>query len=99
MPFNRKDERLVGRVPVDSSQIVVLDPVNLPGDSEPYYQRVVELTLDKGAGEVTFEAASPGEPDGVAVETNTDGSFPVYVTYGKDGSPTEIRIELTDPGE
>jgi hypothetical protein len=37
------EERLIGYVAVDSAQLLVLDPVNLPGDAEPYYQRVVAV--------------------------------------------------------
>jgi hypothetical protein len=44
-------EKHVGSVAVDSSQIVITDPIN-PGSDERC-QRVAHLTLEKGAGGTT----------------------------------------------
>jgi len=93
------EERLIGYVAVDSAQLLVLDPVNLPGDAEPYYQRVVAVTLDSGGGEVKFDPGRLGGPDGVAAETQTDGRFPVYVAFNETGQPTQLRVVLIDPDE
>jgi hypothetical protein len=76
-----------------SAQILILDPVRLATETE--YQRVVEVTLEKGAGEVWLRRGPDEETnDGVALETRSDGVFPVYVDYGDDGQPKAVHIEL-----
>ena len=86
-------ERHVGSVAVDSAQIVITDPINL--GSEDRYQRVVDLTLEKGAGAIVdLDGQGLQSSDGVAVETGGDGSFPVYVTYDDAGRPVSVRIDL-----
>ena len=92
-------EKLVGHVPVDSAQVIVLDPANLPDDGEAAYQRVVKLTTKKGAGPVKLGADERGTPGTVAVETNRDGRFPVYVRYDDGGEPLEIIVRLEDDAE
>jgi len=88
------DRRLVGHIPVDSAQLLLLDPVNLGTEAE--YQRVVDVTLAQGAGEVWLRDSDiEVSNDGVAIETKTDGRFPVYVDYNANGEPTAIHIELT----
>jgi hypothetical protein len=79
---------------VDSAQLLLLDPANLPGESEAYYQRVVDVTVERGAGEVKFVDDDIGGTHGVAVETKSDGEFPVYVEYVDAGTPTAVRIDL-----
>ena len=32
-------EKVVGHIPVDSAQVIILDPANLPDDGEAAYQR------------------------------------------------------------
>lgn len=89
-------ERHVGSVYVDSGQILILEPGRLGSEAE--YQRVVEVTLAAGAGEVWLrDYQLPVRPtaDGVAVGTDADGAFPVFVTYDRDGTPTSIRIALS----
>ena len=72
----RPDGRHAGAVAVDSAQIVITDPINL--GSEERYQRVVDLTLAKGAGEIVYlDGQGLESSDGVALETGGDGSFPV----------------------
>jgi hypothetical protein len=102
MAFGRKGkkEQLLGHVGVDSAQILVMDPVNLPGDAEAYYQRVVDVTISGDAGgEVKFDPAALGGTDGVVVVTGSDGGFPVYAVFGDDGTPVEIVVRLTDADE
>jgi hypothetical protein len=88
-----------GHIPVDSSQVILLDPANLPDDGEVAYQRVVKLTTDKGAGPVKLSADERGTPGTVAVETNTDGTFPVYVRYDENGHPIEVILRLEDDAD
>lgn len=48
-------------------------------------------------GEVTIENfLDPPKRtnDGVAVRTDKDGSFPVWVEYDEDGLPTAIQVDL-----
>ena len=86
-------ERHAGAVAVDSAQIVITDPINL--GSEERYQRVVDLTLAKGAGEIVdLDGQGLESSDGVALETGGDGSFPVYVSYDDAGRPVRVRIQL-----
>ena len=92
-------EKLVGHIPVDSAQVIVLDPANLPDDGEAAYERVVELTTKKGAGPVKLSADERGKPGTVAVETNIDGMLPVYVSYDEDGQPLEIIVRLQGDAE
>ena len=95
----RVTEKLVGHVPVDSAQLIVLDPANLPDDGEAAYQRVVKLTTKKGAGPVKLSADERGKPGTVAIETNVDGMFPVYVSYDENGQPLEIIVRLQEGDE
>ena len=86
-------EKQVGSVAVDSAQIVITDPLNL--GSEERYQRVVDLTIEKGAGEIIdLDGGGLQSSDGVAVGVGRDGSFPVFVTYDDAGRPTSVRIAL-----
>jgi hypothetical protein len=88
------DRKLVGHLRLDSAQILVLDPVRLGTEAE--YQRVVQVTLEQGAGEVWLrDEGLETTNDGVAIETGSDGEFPVYVDYGDDGLPRGIHIDLS----
>lgn len=87
------ERKLVGHLRLDSAQILLLDPVRLATEAE--YQRVVDVTVKKGAGEVWLrEEEVETTNDGVAIETGSDGEFPVYVEYGDDGVATAIHIDL-----
>jgi hypothetical protein len=87
------ERKLVGHLHLDSAQILILEPTRL--DSEAEYQRVVEVTLEKGAGEVWLrDGAVETTSDGVVVETGNDGEFPVYVEYHDDGVAKSIHIDL-----
>lgn len=91
-------EKHVGSIGVDSSQLLILDPVNLGSEAE--YQRVVDVSLEKGAGEVWLrETGLQSSNDGVVVGTEGDGRFPVYVSYSPAGEPQSIRIDLTVTAE
>jgi hypothetical protein len=61
-------EKLVGHIPVDSAQVIVLDPANLPDDGEAAYERVVKLTTKKGAGPVKLSADERGDENGQPIE-------------------------------
>ena len=87
-------EKHVGSVGVDSAQVLILDPVNLGSGAE--YQRVVDVSLASGAGEVWLrETELETSNDGVVISTESDGRFPVYVTYSSSGERTSVRIDLT----
>jgi hypothetical protein len=86
--------RLVGHLGLGSAQTLLLDPVRLRSESE--YQRGVDVTLAKKAGEVQLrEEKIEVTNDGVAVEIGSDGEFPVYVEHTDDGWPTSIHIDVS----
>jgi len=91
-------EKHVGSIGIDSAQLLILDPVNLADEAE--YQRVVDVSLEKHAGEVWLRDTGLEESNhGVVVETQGDGRFPVYVSYGPTGAPRSVRIDLTVTAE
>lgn len=98
-----RERQIVGRVHVDSGQIVILDPGRL---TEIQYESVVRALADKGAIEVWLEHEE-GEVrvenfldpptrtnDGVAISTGEDGSFPVWVEYDEDGTPRSLGVDI-----
>ena len=100
----KSGRRVVGRVNVDSGQIFIVEPMRL---TEVQYDSVVraldeadgavEVWIENELGEVTIENFL--DPpirtnDGVAIRTNRDGSFPVWVEYDEEGLPTSIGIDL-----
>jgi hypothetical protein len=74
------DAREVGRVSIDTGAVLIIDPMYLMTDE------------DHDAGK-TPELLAPGY-DAVHVETRRDGTFPVVVEYGDDGTPHAIRVDL-----
>jgi hypothetical protein len=87
------ERRLVGHLHLDSAQILILDPVRLGTEDE--YQRVVQVTLEKKAGEVWLrDEELETTNDGIALETGSDGEFPVYVDYDDGGLPRAVYIDL-----
>ena len=100
MPSERK---VVGRVHVDSAQILILDPGRLREvqyDSvvrTPRHDHAAEVWLENEVGEVTVEnfMDPPSRTnDGIVVNTEGDGSFSVWVEYDEDGRPRSIGIDL-----
>jgi hypothetical protein len=90
-------EVLVGHVGVDSGQVWIGDPCYVMDDEfsmdgEPTggdYDACCRVTLSNpGAGEAASGVVSS--------TTYGDGAYPVYVTFGADGRPTELRIVLDD---
>jgi hypothetical protein len=96
-----KELELIGYCPVDSGQIILVDPCYLntwkggyfdsksPKDND--YQRACEITLkNKHAGQ-TF--------NNMAVVTSTcwgDGQYPVYVTRNREGRISSVIIDFDD---
>ena len=85
-------EVLVGHCGVDSGQVWIGDPCYVMDDpflgDEPtggMYDECCRMTLsDEKAGEAAL---------GVASATNYgDGSYPVYVTYDRNGRPLSLRL-------
>ena len=85
---------LVGRCPVDSGQILLIDPCyvladhNLDeGKAGAYYEKVCKVTIAEQAGEVI---------GGLGVATSTgwgDGHYPVYAKMD-GGRVAEIKIKF-----
>lgn len=100
---------LVGRVSVDTGQLVIVDPMLLDGwqpddlaEVEPVRGRY-PLSYS-GASSASMSAARAGAlgAEGVdvdlavAVSTGAgDGSYPVWVRYGDDGLVDELRVDFT----
>lgn len=85
------ERRLVGHLRLDSAQILLLDPTRLASEVE--YQRVVAVTLEKGAGEVWLRDEDVTN-DGVVVGTGEDGEFPVYVEYDDEGGARALIVDF-----
>lgn len=85
---------LIGKVPVDSGQIVLLDPRHLElWDGSEDYDGVVEATSNANGGDgfvCKKWGGAPGHPMGVACRTGGDGFFPVYAVFGDDKKPNLI---------
>jgi hypothetical protein len=65
-------------------------------------ERVFKAAEARGSGPVWLAdppggLADPPENtgDGVLIETGSDGTFPVMVSYNESGTPTSIRIDLS----
>lgn len=94
--------RRVGRVHIDSGQILILDPVRLTEvqyDSvvrAPRTDRAAEVWLESEEGEVTVEnfLDPPRRTNDAVVVGTDDGSYAVWVEYGGDGRPSSIRVDL-----
>src|SRR5579862_6834118 len=97
------EREAVGRIHVDSGQILILDPGRLKNEVQcdsmvrtPRVRYAAEVWLEHEEGEVTVENfLDPARRtnDGVVVETD-DGTYSVWVEYDDDGLPTSIRIDL-----
>lgn len=87
--------KLVGEVMVDSGQIFITDPCYLdewvPGEYKPgkepdnSYALVSTVTAEEAYGEAEL---------GIAVQTNGDGMYPVYVTEDDTGNIVKVEIDL-----
>jgi hypothetical protein len=95
-----QSERRIGYVAVDTAQLVILDPTNLVGDDER--ERVFNATMERGSGAVWLSDPPGGLPDppegetadAIVIDTQTDGTFPVLVTFDESGTPVSIRVDL-----
>jgi hypothetical protein len=97
------ERKIIGRVHVDSAQILILDPVRLTETQHDSVSRAleddaaVEVWLENEAGEVTVEnfLDPPNRTnDGVAIRTGEDGSFAVWAEYDEVGRLTSIGLDI-----
>ena len=86
---------MVGRVPVDTGQVIIVDPVNANKFTRDDYEDASRVTLkeDVPAGE-TFTKGEGRTPLGVACATPGDGKYPVYLYTDDEGKPVSIVIDL-----
>jgi hypothetical protein len=101
---HREEYTKVGSIPVDSGQIMLVDPCYIKQDFESEYDAVPGLnyagackqTLGKGGcGGFGNEHCST-----IAFATRTaygDGNYPVYVKRAKDGRILSVRIDFEEP--
>ena len=102
--FEHDDEwELVGRVPVDSGQVMITDPCylgefendNYSADDDNTevkfsYSGACHRTLADGAGQVT--------PLAVASSTGYgDGMYPVYAMYDNSGMIMQLAVDFSHP--
>jgi hypothetical protein len=91
----KKKVRRIGRVPVDSGQIMVIDPANIPGDLEMQWIR-----SDCSGQSMSPDGAGPILKT-LAIATSTafgDGYYPVYATYDVTDQIVELSIRFM-PGD
>lgn len=91
--MSNKTQTLIGSIPVDSGQIILVDPCNVTDDryslGEPTggkYDETCRVTIAGEYGDTSFGA--------VAVATGGDGEFPVYAELDRHGKPVRLIIEL-----
>ena len=85
-----KESNIIGYCPVDSGQILLIDPCYVwDGDSEEY-EEACHITLGEGAGEVKL---------GVVTKTAYgDGLYPVKATYDEHDRIVSITIDFVPSG-
>ena len=91
----KKKVRWIGNVPVDTGQIMVIDPANVPSDIE-----MMEVWKDC-RGQTTSAAGAGPILRTLAIATSTafgDGCYPVYATYDKNNQIVELTIRFV-PGD
>ena len=91
----RKKVRRIGSVPVDSGQVMVIDPANIPNEIE-----MMEIWKDC-CGLSTSQAGAGPILRTLAIATSTafgDGCYPVYATYDEENQIVEITIRFM-PGD
>lgn len=91
-------KKFIGRVGVDSGNIIILDPC--------YIKHHEALTNPEKWGDfVKARHAGENPPaleifDGIVSRTNYgDGSYPVYVTFDDEGKPTKLEIDFVEKSE
>lgn len=90
------DFHLEGYIPVDSGQVMLIDPCYIKSDFESEFDAEPSLNY-AGACKVTLSKNRCGEFGGLAFATSTlhgDGSYPVYVKRDKDGGILEVKIKF-----
>lgn len=84
------NKKLVGRVGVDSGQVLILDPCNAKFTDE-MWEHICGATLKHSAGQVTNLKGF--DTFGVASSTGFgDGVYPVYATFNKEGRVKKLEI-------
>lgn len=96
--MNNRKVKLIGAIPVDTGQIILVDPCNVTDDrysgGEPTggkYDETCRVTVIGEYGETTFGA--------LAVATRGDGEFPVYAELDRDGKPLRLIVDLVGDGD
>ncbi len=95
-------KKIIGYAPVDSGQLIVVDPCYLREwkdgnvDDDSHYGRACQATLGKDGGGSILVSGIAG--DGVAFSTGWgDGLYPVIAHYGEgenDGRIMKITIDF-----
>jgi hypothetical protein len=89
---------LAGKIPVDSGQIMLVDPCYIRKDFESEYNDKPALNY-AGACKATLSKDSCGVFAKIAFATSSgygDGLYPVYVKRTPDGRIAEVKIKFIE---
>jgi len=87
-----------GCIPVDSGQIMIIDPCYIKKNFESESTDKAGLNY-AGACEVTLSEKLCGEFGGLAFASSThsgDGEYPVYVKRDRDGRILAVKIKFVE---
>jgi len=90
--------KLIGHIPVDSGQMMLIDPCYILADNNTKDEKLNKLY--ESCIDVTCSDAMAGTIDGGAVSSTGygDGSYPVYVEY--DGNRVaSLTIKFIEPSD
>ena len=89
------EKKLIGRVGVDSGQLMIIDPMNVDMiEKDSYFEDITELTSKENqGGSLPYKLGH----EGLAVAFSSgfgDGKYDVYATYEDfgEGDTTDKRI-------
>jgi|LauGreDrversion4_2_1035121.scaffolds.fasta_scaffold02209_15 hypothetical protein len=88
--------QLAGKIPVDSGQIMLIDPCYIKNDFPSEHNDAPDLNY-AGACKVTLRAEGCGVFGNLAFATSSgygDGLYPVYVKRTNDGRIAEVKIKF-----
>lgn len=90
--------KMIGQIPVDSGQIMIVDPCYIRNWDDKYEPDAPSDVLGyAGCCSASNNADLAGEVGGVGVVTGTgygDGYYPVYATYTAEGRVARVTIDF-----
>ena len=90
----------VGEVSVDGAELLIVDPVYLPGRCDHLDDELHSDPPWYGYGrEVLRNTGLPSQRLAVLLRLESDGAYPVWAEYTKDGKVLRYTIEVALPEE